>query len=247
MSRVIAAVDHVTASQSVIGMAQAVAYALDASLEIQFLPEEGDLTQPTTEVGGRPSLAHYGDPVEGLASAAQESDVVAIILGAHTTSVHQQAPGHLAMALADRTDKPVLVVPPGVLVPDRLRTVVLAMEGTPAKARALQRSVAISARAGLEIVVVHVEDEESIPSFSDQIQHETEAYAQEFFARHLIGAPQMRLELRVGDPATEVLSAAEAADAELIAVGWPQDPSRGDVARRIVALSAVPVLMVPIV
>ncbi len=247
VSRVIAAVDHVTASQSVIGLAQAVSEALDASLEILFLVAEADEAEPTAEVGGPPSRTHRGDPVEGLASAAEEADVVAIVLGAHSAAAHLRAPGHLAMALADRIDKPVLMVPAVALVPDRLRTVVVAMEGTPGKARVLQRSIAISTSAGLEIVVVHVDEEESIPSFSDQVQHETEAYAQEFFARHLMGAPQMRLELRFGDPATEVLSAVESAEAELIVVGWPQDPTRGHIARRIVARSGVPVMMFPIV
>ena len=129
--------------------------------------------------------------------------------------------GHVAMGLAGRTDKPVVVVPPGSHPPEQLRTAVVAMEGTPGKARALQRSIAISARAGLEIVVVHVHDEDSIPSFSDQVQHEAEAYASEFFSRHLISAPRMRLELRVGIPADEVLDAVESARAELVAVGWP--------------------------
>jgi nucleotide-binding universal stress UspA family protein len=63
----------------------------------------------------------------------------------------------------------------------------------------------------------------------------------------MVGAPQMRLELRVGDPASEVLDAIDSAGAELVAVGWPQDSSRGAVARRIVDRSPVPVLMIPIV
>jgi nucleotide-binding universal stress UspA family protein len=246
VSRVIAAVDHATASQSVIGLAQAVSEALDASLEILFLLAEVDEAEPSSEVGGPPTRTHRGDPVEGLASAAEEADVVVMVVGAHSASAHLRPPGQ-AVALADRIDKPVLMVPAVAVVPDRLRTVVVAMEGTPGKARVLQRSIAISTSAGLEIVVVHVDEEESIPSFSDQVQHETEAYAQEFFARHLIGAPKMRLELRVGDPATEVLSAVDAAQADLIVVGWPQDPTRGHIARRIVARSGVPVMMVPIV
>jgi nucleotide-binding universal stress UspA family protein len=152
------------------------------------------------------------------------------------------------MILAGLTDKPVVVVPPGSRPPEHLRTVVVAMEGTPGKARALQRSIEISSRAGLEIVVVHVHDEDSVPSFSDQVQHETVAYAQEFFSRHLIGAPQMRLELRLGIPAIEILDAIESAHAELVAVGWPrsEDPRRGAVAKEILERSPVAVLLVAI-
>ncbi len=153
------------------------------------------------------------------------------------------------MTLAGLTDKPVVVVPPDAHPPEQLHTAVVAMKGTPAKARALQRCIELPASAGLQIVVVHVYDEDAIPSFSDQVQHETEAYASEFFARHLIGAPQMRLELRLGVPAVEVLNAIESTHAELVAVGWPctGDPRRGAVAREIVERSPVPVLLVAVV
>jgi nucleotide-binding universal stress UspA family protein len=150
------------------------------------------------------------------------------------------------MAIAGRSDKPVVVVPPDAHPPDRLRRVLVAMEGTPGKARALQRTMELSTDAGLEIVVVHVDEE--VPSFTDQVQHETEAYAQEFFARHVRGAPRARLELRIGVPAAEVLDAIEPLHAELVAVGWPHtpDPSRGVVAREILDRSPVPVLLVAV-
>jgi nucleotide-binding universal stress UspA family protein len=80
------------------------------------------------------------------------------------------------------------------------------------------------------------------------VQHETEAYAHEFLARHVLGAPQARLELRIGVPATEVLRAIESISAELVAVGWPHtsDPGRGAVAREILDRSPVPVLLVAV-
>ncbi len=157
-------------------------------------------------------------------------NVVALVLGARGLGGPRPA-GHLALMLAGRTDKPVVVVPPDAHPPQHLHKVLVAMEGTPGKARTLQRTIELSTSAGLEIVVVHVD--EDIPSFTDQVQHETEAYAQEFFARHLRGAPQVRLELRIGVPAIEVLAAVESLQAELVAVGWPHttDPSRGTVAR----------------
>ena len=75
---------------------------------------------------------------------------------------------------------------------------------------------------GLDMIVVHVDDEATIPSFNDQMQHETEAYTNEFFARFLPGAPHARLELRIGPAVDEILAATEAAGAELLAVGWPE-------------------------
>ena len=153
------------------------------------------------------------------------------------------------MALARLTDKPVVVVPPAHCI--RPSTCAppwwpwRALRAKPAPSSAALRS---PFRAGLEIVVVHVHDEDSIPSFSDQVQHETEAYAQEFLSRHLIGGPQMRLELRLGLPAPEVLAAVVSVGAELVAVGWPRsdDPRRGAVAKEILEQSPVAVLLVAI-
>ena len=104
------------------------------------------------------------------------------------------------MALARLTDKPVVVVPPHSHPPEHLRTAVVAMKGKPGNTRALQRSIEISSRAGLEIVVVHVHDEDSVPSFSDQVQHETEAYANEFFSRHLIERTPHEIGTAARDP-----------------------------------------------
>jgi nucleotide-binding universal stress UspA family protein len=247
MSRVIAAIDGSDASRPVMIMARAVADALDASVEALHAREGDDETE-LAAAAGSPVRVLSGDPVELLPLVAAEQDVVALVVGARSHPGSRGPVGHVAMVLAARTDKPVVVVPLGSRPPEHLQTVVVAMEGTPGKARALQRSVELSARAGLEIVVVHVQDEDSIPSFSDQVQHEAEEYADEFFSRHLIGAPKMRLELRIGTPADEVLDAIESSHAELVVVGWPrtEDPDRGAVAKEILARSPVAVLLVAV-
>jgi nucleotide-binding universal stress UspA family protein len=249
MSKVVAAIDHSDTSKPVVKMAQALADLLDAWVEVVHVVEDNDdAKHPLTLEAGPPVRHLSGDAVDVLSSVAAEEGVVAVVIGARAHSGDPRPAGHVAMVLAGLTDKPVVVVPPGSHPPERLRTVVVAMEGTRAKARALQRSIEISARAGLEIVVVHFHDEYSIPSFSDQVQHEAEAYAQEFFSRHLIGAPKMRLELRLGNPAIEVLAAIASAQAELVAVGWPRsgDPRQGAVAKEILERSPVAVLLVDV-
>jgi nucleotide-binding universal stress UspA family protein len=249
VTKVIAAIDHSDTLKPVVNMAKAVANALGASVEIVHVVEGDDETEHPLIVATGPPVRHLsGDPVELLPLVAAEEEVVALVIGARAHSGGPRPAGHVAMALAGLTDKPVVVVPPGFDPPEHLRTVVVAMEGTPGKARALQRSIEISSRAGLEIVVVHVHDESSIPRFSDQVQHEAEAYAREFFSRHLIGAPEMRLELRLGNPVTEVLAAIASAQAELVAVGWPrsEDPRRGVVAKEILGSSPVAVLLVAV-
>jgi nucleotide-binding universal stress UspA family protein len=247
MKRVIAAIDNSAAARPVLVMARAVSLALVATLEAVHVMEDGDETaRASAEVADTALHVLSGDPVEQLTQVVAEEDVVALVVGARSGLGGPRPAGHLAMALAGRTDKPVVVVPPDAQPPKQLRRVLVAMEGTPGKARALQRTLELSTEAGLEILVVHVDEE--IPSFTDQVQHETEAYAQEFFARHVLGAPQARLELRIGVPATEVLSAVESLHPELVAVGWPHsaDPGRGGVAREILDRSPVPVVLVAV-
>ena len=247
MRKVIAAIDNSAAARPVLAMGRAVALALAATLEVVHVVEDSEETaRASAEAAGAALRTLSGDPVEQLAEVIAEEDVVAIVVGARGGPGSPRPAGHLAMALAGRSDKPVVVVPPDAHPPDQLRKVLVAMEGTPGKARALQRTMELSTDAGLEIVVLHVDEE--IPSFTDQVQHETEAYAQEFFARHVLGAPQARLELRIGAPAAEVLGAIESLQAELVAVGWPHsaDPDRGVVAREILDRSPVPVLIVAV-
>ncbi len=238
MKRVIAAIDNSAAARPVLAMSQAVAVALAGSVDVLHVVEDGGETaRALTESAGATLRTLAGDPLEQLSQLMAEEDVLALVLGARGGLGGPLPAGHLALALAGQTDKPVVVVPPDAKPPKQLRRVLVAMEGAPGKARALQRTMELSTDAGLEIVVIHVDEE--IPSFTDQVQHETEAYAHEFLARHVLGAPQARLELRIGVPATEVLGAIESLHSELVAVGWPHstDPRRGAVARDIVAQS----------
>lgn len=122
------------------------------------------------------------------------------------------------------------------------------MEAVPTKARALRRAISIADDAAVELVVVHVDDEASIPCFSDQVAHETDSFAREFLFRYCDEAPLARLETRVGVPADEILAAAGDVHPAMLAMGWPRshEPGRGDVVRRVLDRSPVPVLLVAV-
>jgi nucleotide-binding universal stress UspA family protein len=126
--------------------------------------------------------------------------------------------------------------------------VLVALEGTTANARSLKRTVDLAADTDIDIVVLHVDDERSIPSFSDQIQHETDSYAREFLARYVPGAPQARLELRVGLPGEEILQASEAVDPDVVVLGRRYHAHRGPgpVVREVLEHSRRPVLLVAV-
>ena len=249
MTIVLAAIDNSAASRPVLDFAVALAPAFGATVEAVHVSEDGGSTaRANAERLGVPFRVVPGGPVEAISAGAAAPDVAAVVIGARARLLGRQRVGHTALAVADRIEKPVVVVPPDASTRGKVDRVLIAVEGTPAKARALKRTVELASSAGLELVVLHVDDEASIPSFSDQVQHETEAYAREFLARHVHGAPGARLELRVGVPADEIVAAAEALDPALVAVGWPHsdDPDRGRVAREVLNRSHHPVLLVAV-
>jgi nucleotide-binding universal stress UspA family protein len=249
VSLVIAAIDNSAAARPVVMAAMAVAPLLGATVEAVHVTEDGDATaRAAAEAAGVPFNSLSGDPLEQLTAMSHKPEAAAVVIGTRGRPGGRRPAGHLALELASRTDAPVLVVPPEAQPLERLHRVLVAMEGTPAKARSLKRAVELASGAGLELVVVHVDDESSIPSFSDQIQYEAESYAQEFLARYVPNAPSARLELRIGVPADEILATMDEVTAEMVAVGWPQtdDPQRGVVARELLDHSRIPVLLVPL-
>jgi nucleotide-binding universal stress UspA family protein len=170
---------------------------------------------------------------EGLLDRARRDDVVAVACGPQ------------ACDLADDLDKPVLVVPAHSKPASEIHTVVIAMEGSMTRARHLKRAVDLAQASDLDVIVVHVDDESSIPSFSDQVAHEAEEYATEFLARYVHGVPSARLELRVGAPADEIIDVTASTHADVVALGWPhRAPGRGEVVREVLDHSPVPVLLV---
>ena len=86
--------------------------------------------------------------------------------------------------------------------------------------------------------------------FSNHPKHETEAFTDEFLARYARTARGcVRVELRVGVPADEVLDVGTALDVDLIALGWSQqlEPGRALVVSQLVEHGIIPVQLVPMV
>ena len=249
MNKVIAAIDNSAAAGPVLAAALNLAPVLGAGVEaVQVSDEVGRTAGASAESFKVPFRTVSGDPFEVLMEMVAGDDVVAVAMGTRGRRGGPRPAGHLALALASASDKPVLMVPPDAHPHGSLKRVVVAMNGTARRAPSIKRTVEVASSAGLDLIVVHVDDEASIPLFSDQVQHETDAYAREFLARYCRGVPEARLELRIGDPAEEILAAAEMVAPDLLAIGWPHssDPERGTVAREILDRSPTPVLLVAV-
>jgi nucleotide-binding universal stress UspA family protein len=248
MSSIVAAIDNSAAARPVLSMATALGAVFGADVAaIHVSEDDGQTASAIAETFGIPCEILRGDPFTRIAACAGRDDVVALVVGARRR-IQGGSAGHLARQVADAVEKPVLVVPPESKPIDRLRRVLIAMEGTSKKARSIANAIDIAAGADLDLTVVHVDDEDSIPQFSDQVAHETDAYATEFLARYLRGAPDAHLELRIGVPADEIIDITNTLDPDLVAIGWPHvaGEHRGAVARDILDRSHVPVLLVAV-
>ena len=102
--------------------------------------------------------------------------------------------------------------------------------------------------AAVDVLILHVLDEASLPLFTDQPQHETEAWTTEFLARYCPrGLRSVRLALRVGRPEETILCVAEESGVDLVVLGWNQRlaPGRAAIVRAVLERGRLPILLIP--
>lgn len=184
-----------------------------------------------------------------LAAAAVRRDALALVVGARGTPAGRRPAGHTALELATSLDRPLVVVPPLGRLADRIGRILVPLDGAPESAAVLRGTLEVARRAAVEVVLLHVHDEETLPAFEAQPHHELDAWSAEFIARSCAedgGAPQV--EVRVGVPGRRVIETAAQLGADLSALGWSRNLAggRGAVVREALTSSTVPVLLVPV-
>jgi nucleotide-binding universal stress UspA family protein len=178
---------------------------------------------------------------EELVGQARRPGVRLVVLGAAPDA------GSWAGALLEECPCPVLVLPAaGLPHATDVARVLVPLDGTAESAAAVEETVDLFAATGIDTVVLHVFDSGTTPSFWDQAAHARRSWGEEFLVRNL-GRPDARLEVRAGSPGQEVLAAAEAERADLIALAWSQHlaPGRAATVRRALSAARIPVLLVP--
>jgi hypothetical protein len=99
------------------------------------------------------------------------------------------------------------------------------------------------------MIALHVFEEEQLPAFTDQPQHEWREWAREFICRYCRWySGTLRLETRVGRVRDLVPRVAEEVAADLVALGWSQElgPGHAPIVRDVLARCRLPVLLVPV-
>ena len=249
VSTLLAALDNSTAARPVLEAAMVLADLFGATVQALHVAEDGDGKARALAAAAGVPIRTVKDPtVRSLVEAAQAKEVAALVLGVRGTPMGPRPAGGTALAVIKSLGKPLVVVPPDLPVPYRPTSILVPLDATTATATALRRTIELSCAGNLVVVLLHVHTEECLPMFSDQPQHETEAWIEEFVARYSPrGLDLVSVELRVGEPSEQVLAVTGEVGAGLIALAWAQDlsPGRAAVVREVLRRSRVPVLLVP--
>jgi nucleotide-binding universal stress UspA family protein len=250
MTRVIAALDDSATGAPILATALTLSRTFGGRVEAIHVVVDGyGLVRERAEATGVPLVELEGEVATELVTAASRNDVRALVIGARGTAAGARPAGRTALAVAERLEKPIVVVPPDSRHPGRLERILVPLEGTVPSSLALRRVLELATRACLEIVVLHVHDPASLPSFTDQPQHELETWGQEFVSRFCpAGVGEVRFEVRVGHADEVVPRVAEETDADLIALSWAQDlaADRAPVVRAVLTEARVPVMLIPV-
>ncbi len=248
MTRVLAAIDSSAAARPVLSAAAAMADLFGSHVDALHVQEPGWATaQAAADTAGAHLTLVSGRALEQIVQEAGRSDVVAVVLGARATPGGARPAGHIATQVATSSHKPVVVVPPDCEVPVRFRRILVPLEAVMATASAVDSALLAAATGGAEVVVVHVMTEQALPPFTDQPQHEVEAWTEEFRRRYC-DRPGVRLEVRMGVPRDRVLAFAEEMQADAILLAWSQRlvAKRAALVRSVLEHSRIPVILVPI-
>jgi nucleotide-binding universal stress UspA family protein len=250
MKSVIAALDNSLAAKPVLETAAAFGKLLGATVEPVHVRTDGDTVARSAAEAASLSLQTLPGPVvAGLREAGERVDTVALVLGARGTPLGRRPLGSTALAVASSVEKPVVIVPPDAKPTPALARVLVPLEGGVSAAMTPKAMVDLGEGTELDVVILHVHEEGSLPAFTDQPQHERPAWAREFLRRYCPwGIGSVRLETRVGRTDELVPVVTEQVRADLIVLGWAQDLTEGraPVVRAALARGRVPVMLIPV-
>lgn len=250
MKKVLVALDNSPAGRAVLAAGRSLAALLDAQLEAVHVQTDGSHTaKSAADAAEVPLNVVTGPVVERLVEAGSADDILALAIGARGTSAMRRPLGSTAASVATALLKPVLIVPPEADPPTEFHRVLVPLEGTLSTSLAPSTIVELARDAEVDVIALHVYDQDSMPAFTDQPQHEQPARMREFLHRYCPGGlGAVRFETRVGRSGELVPIVAEERECDLIALGWSRElaSDRAPVIRETLERSRQPVLLIPV-
>lgn len=246
---VLAAIDGNEIARRVLEVATTLGRALHAPLRAVHVVHDGIEEPQETAAAARVHLqCLQGESGPALAAAMAAPDVAMLVMGARQRAAGPTPAGSVALTLLQQATKPVVIVPPtSVASASTVARALVPLDGTREAAVAVDATVRDLSAAGLEVVVLHVLDRDSVPACLDQPHHALESWEHEFVARWTDA--DHRMVLRRGVPQRCILEVAETEAADLVVLGWSQDLSSGraQVIRELLTHSPVPLVLSPTV
>ena len=249
--KVLAALDQTAAASPVLAASEEIARLFAADVAAVHVGEDG--AQQVRDLAahhGAPLAELKGAPGRRLAEALEnDEEAVALVVGTRCLPEGDREIGSTALEVVTTVHKPVFAIPPELPGDFAVRRVLVPLEGSLTTSYAPYAALDIPGAEQVEVVILHVLEEEELPAFSDQPQHEWEAYGREFLARYSLWPfEHVRLETRVGRAEQHILPVARETHADLIALAWTQElaPGRATIVRDTLRRGNIPILLVPV-
>lgn len=247
--KVLAALDETAAARSVLAAARGIAHLFAAEVVAVHVVQDGvegvrelaDGSQvPLTELEGQPGAR--------LAMALEDDDAVALVVSTARADASREI-GSTALEVVTTARKPVFAIPSELPAGFAIHRLLVPLEGSLLTSFACHAALDAPGASQVEVVILHVLEEHALPAFSDQPQHEWEAFGREFLARYSPWpVERVRLETRVGRPDQLILPFAEEMGCDLIVLAWAQEfvPGHARIVRETLRRGRIPVLLVPV-
>jgi nucleotide-binding universal stress UspA family protein len=248
MSFILAALDAGPTAQSVLDTALRMGELTSTDVEVVHVTT-GD-NQPVklrTDRAHVPLHLIRGPLEPALLSAVEAPEVVAAVLGTKAAAGDRRLLGTTATHIIERSTKPVVIVPPDFVCPGFFRRLLIPLEGTEASTQPVLEKLFPLLAADVELIVIHVFTESTVPAMLDHPWRDLEILGKEFLTRHLPNQ-EASIELRHGPAGNQVAEACDEHGADLIVLSWSQDSTAGRarVVRQILGSVKLPILLFPL-
>ena len=248
--KVLAALDQTAAARTVLAASHEIARLFAAEVSTLHVLQDGVQRVRELVADDRVPLAELeGAPGARLAQALDDDDdAVALVVGTRAQRQGGREIGSTALEVVTTAHKPVFIIPPELSAGFAVRRVLVPLEGSLSTSKACA-ALDVPGAEHVDVVILHVLEEHALPPFSDQPQHEWEAFGREFLARYSPWPVEhVRLETRLGRPEQHILPVARETDCDLVVLAWAQEPAPGRacIVRDTLRRGTIPVLLVPV-
>jgi nucleotide-binding universal stress UspA family protein len=249
--KVLAALDQTAAARPVLAASHEIAYLFAAEVSAVHVLQDGvEGVRQLAAADGVPLVELEGPPAATLAQTVEDDDeAVALVVGTRARQQGEREIGSTALEVVATAHKPVFAIPPELPAEFAVRRVLVPLEGSLSTSYAPYVALDAPGAEHIDVVILHVLQEDALPAYSDQPQHEWEAFSHEFLARYSRWPfERVQLETRVGPPDRYILPVARETNCDLIALAWAQElaPGRASVVRDTLRRGGIPVLLMPI-